>query len=210
MLLLKRNAFEVSSDSPLVKEDAVAVVAKAEEIVNAAEAEASRIAEDAKSAYEVERKRGYEDGIAEGRKQILAQKLEMLDESIAYMERIEGALSDIVVKALRKFVCDIGDRELVVQIVKKSLDAIIRNQSVVTLRVAPEMVVTVKERLGEILAEFPSVLRADVKENPRLKGAACVVETEVGSVEASVDGQLEAIEKSLAKSFGRRNGGGAA
>ena len=210
MLLLKRNTFEVSSDSPLVKEDAVAVVAKAEEIVNAAEAEASRIAEDAKSAYEAERKRGYEDGIAEGRKQILAQKLEMLDESIAYMERIEGALSDIVVKALRKFVCDIGDRELVVQIVKKSLDAIIRNQSAVTLRVAPEMVATVKERLDEILAEFPSVLRADVKENPHLKGAACVVETEVGSVEASVEGQLEAIEKSMEKSFGRRNGGGAA
>lgn len=210
MLLLKRNGFEVSSDSPLVKGDEVAVVAKAEEIVNAAEAEASRIAEDAKSAYEAERQRGYEDGLAEGRKQILAQKLEMLDESIAYMERVEGELSDIVVKALRKFVCDIGDRELVVQIVRKSLDAIIRNQSAVTLRVAPEMVGTVKERLGEILAEFPSVLRADVKENPHLKGAACVVETEVGSVEASVEGQLEAIEKSMEKSFGRRNGGGAA
>lgn len=210
MLLLKRNGFEVSSDSPLVKGDEVAVVAKAEEIVNAAEAEASRIAEDAKSAYEAERQRGYEDGLAEGRKQILAQKLEMLDESIAYMERVEGELSDIVVKALRKFVCDIGDRELVVQIVRKSLDAIIRNQSAVTLRVAPEMVATVKERLGEILAEFPSVLRADVKENPHLKGAACVVETEVGSVEASVEGQLEAIEKSMEKSFGRRNGGGAA
>ena len=209
-MLLKRNAFEVSSDSPLVKADEVAVVAKAEEIVNAAEAEASRIAEDAKSAYEAERKRGYEDGLAEGRKQILTQKLEMLDESIAYMERVEGELSDIVVKALRKFVCDIGDRELVVQIVRKSLDAIIRNQSAVTLRVAPEMVATVKERLGEILAEFPSVLRADVKENPHLKGAACVVETEVGSVEASVEGQLEAIEKSMEKSFGRRNGGGAA
>ena len=210
MLLLKRDSFEVSSDSPLVKDDEAAVVAKAEEIVNAAEAESARIAETAKAAYEAEKRRGYEDGIAEGRQQILAQKLDMLDESIAYMERIEGALSDIVVKALRKFVCDIGDRELVVQIVRKSLDAIIRNQSAVTLRVAPEMVGTVKERLGEILAEFPSVLRADVKENPRLKGAVCEVETEVGSVEASVDGQLEAIEKSMAKSFGRRNGGGAA
>ena len=73
MLLLKRNMFEVSSDSPLVKEDAVAVVAKAEEIVNAAEAEAARIATDARSAYEAECKRGYDDGIAEGRRQILAQ-----------------------------------------------------------------------------------------------------------------------------------------
>ena len=33
MLLLKRNGFEVSSDSPLVTGDEVAVVAKAEEIV---------------------------------------------------------------------------------------------------------------------------------------------------------------------------------
>ena len=74
MLLLKRKTFEASTDSPLVRADEAAAVARAEEVVAAAENEAAAIVAEAKAAYEAERKRGYEDGIAEGREEILRQK----------------------------------------------------------------------------------------------------------------------------------------
>ena len=37
----------------------------------------------------------------------------------------------------------------------------------------------------------------DVVEDPRLKGPACVLETEAGVADASVDSQLAAIERSI-------------
>ena len=204
MLLLKRNTFEVSADSPLVKGEEVATIARAEDIVAAAEAEAARIVEEAKAVYEAEKKRGYDDGISEGRAQILMQKLDLLDESVAYMEKVEGRMAEIVMKALKKCVAEIGDRELVVQIVKKSMQAIVRNQNQITVRVASEMVPVVKARIDEILSEFHSLTFIDVREDPHLSATACVVETEAGSVDASVEGQLEAIERSMKKNFEKR------
>lgn len=203
MLLLKRKSFEVESSTPLVTAEEAASVARAEDVIAAAEAEAKRIVEIAGKEREEERKRGYEDGIAEGRAEILMQKLDLVDESVRYMESIENKVTDIVVKALRKCIAEIGDRELVVQIVKKSMLAVVRNQRQITIRVNPEMVPTVKERLQAILAEFPSVSFADVVEDAHLAATACAVETEAGIVEASIEGQLAAIEKSVRKGFSK-------
>ena len=204
MLLLKRKTFELSTDSPLVKADEAASVASAEAIVAAAEAEAAKIAEDAKAAYAAEKKRGYDDGIAEGREQILVQKLDLLDESVAFMEKVEEKIAGVVIQAMRKCISEIGDKELVVQTVRKALQTIIRNQALITIKVAPAMVDVVKARMDDILSGFPTVTHADVKEDRHLENTACVVETEAGIVESSVERQLAAVEKSIKKSFERR------
>lgn len=201
MLLLKNKSFEVETDASRVSSDEVGTIARAEEIIAAAEKEASRIVDEAKAAFEAERQRGYAKGVAEGKSEILMQKLDLLDESVRYMESVEGKMAEIVMKALKKCVAEIGDKELVVQIVRKSMQAIVRNQRQITVKVAPEMTETVKARLKEILADFPSLAFAEVVEDANLSGAACVVETEAGLVEASVDGQLAAIEKSIRKNM---------
>lgn len=205
MLLLKKKTFEIESSGPLVTADEAASVADAQAIIAAAEAEAAKIREEAKAAYEAERQRGYADGIAEGKTEIMMQKLDLLDESVRYMESIEGKVSEIVMKALKKCVMEIGDKELVVQIVRKAMQAVVRNQRQITLKVNSDMVGVVKARLQEILADFPSLSFADVVEDPHLAPAACVVETEAGLVEASVDGQLKAIESSIRKNFAKEN-----
>lgn len=205
MLLLKKKTFEVETERPLVTAAEAAVLAQAEDVIAAAEGEAAQIREEAKTAYAAEKKRGYDDGIAEGKTEILMQKLNLLDESVRYMESIELKVSEIVMKALRKCVAEIGDTELVVQIVKKAMQAVVRNQRQITLKVNPAMVPVVKGRLQEILADFPSLSYIDVAEDAHLDATACVVETEAGLVEASVEGQLAAIEKSIRKNFAKES-----
>lgn len=203
MLLLKKSTFEVSADSSLVTAENAAAVASAEQIAAAAEEEAARIREEAKAAYEEEKRRGYDDGIAAGKQEILMQKLDLIDASVNFMESVEGKMSDIVMKALKKCVAEIGDQELVCQIVKKAMQAIVRNQRQITVKVAPDMVPVVRARVQRLLEDFPSVSALDVVEGENLASTACVVETEAGIVEASIDGQLEAIEKSIRKSFSK-------
>lgn len=205
MLLLKKNTFEVETDRPLVTAAEAGVVAQAEDVIAAAEAEAARVREEAKAAFAEEKRRGYEAGIAAGKAEILMQKLNLVDESVRYMESIELKVSDIVMKALRKCVAEIGDTELVVQIVKKAMQAVVRNQRQITLKVNPSMVPVVKGRLQEILADFPSLSYIDVVEDTHLDTAACIVETEAGLVEASVEGQLAALEKSIRKNFAKES-----
>ena len=203
MLLINRDNFSLSSDRRLIKASEVGVVGSAHEIVAAAEAEAARVREEAKSAYEAEKKRGYEEGLQNGKMEIAMQKLDLLDSSVAFMEGVEQKMADVVMKALKSFVVEVGDREMVVNIVRKTLNAVIRTQRHVTLKVAPEMVGVVKERVASFRQDYPTVETFDVIEDSRLKGSACILETEAGVADASVETQLAAIEKSLQRHIAR-------
>jgi len=199
MLLIKKDSFALQSDRRVVKAADAATVSSAADIVAAAEAEAERIREEAKAAYEEERRRGYDKGIADGKAEIVMQKLDLVDSSVAFMESVEDKMAEVVMKALKSCVMEIGDREMVVQIVRKTMAAVIRTQRQVTLKVAPEMVESVRARASELTTTFPTIETFDVVEDPRLKGAACILETEAGVADASVETQLAAIEKSLRK-----------
>ena len=199
MLLMNKKDFALQSDRRLVKATDVATVRTAAEIVAAAEADAARIREEAKAAYEAEKRRGYEKGVADGKMEIAMLKLEQVDSSVAFMEGVEKKMADVVMKALRSFTVEVGDRELVVQIVRKTMNAVIRTQKQVVLKVAPELVETVRAKVAELRIAYPTIETFDVVEDPRLKGASCVLETEAGVADASVETQLAAIEKSLKK-----------
>ncbi len=203
MLLIKKNDFEIQTPVRLVKASEAASVLEARQLIAAAEEEAARIREAARVAFEEERKRGYEKGLEDGKAAIVAKKLELLDESVAFMEAVEGKMVDIVMQALKKCVMEIGDRELVVQIVRKVMNAVVRNQRSITLKVAPDMVEVVRGRLDEIMKEYPLLDEIDVLEDSRLSGASCMIETEAGIADASVDTQLAAIETSLRKHFSK-------
>ena len=203
MLLIEKPNLSLVSDRRLVKAAEVATVKSAAEIIAAAEAEAARIREEAKVAFEQEKKRGYEKGLQDGKMEIAMQKLEQVDQSLAFMEAVEQKMADIVLKALRSCVVEIGDKEMVVNIVRKTMNAVIRTQRHVTLKVAPEMVATVKERVAALRQDYPTVETFDVVEDPRLKGPACVLETEAGVADASVDTQFAAIERSLKRHLSR-------
>ena len=199
MLLINKPELTLVSDRRVVKATDVATVRTAAEIIAAAEADAARIREEAKAAFEEERKKGYAKGIADGKMEIAMLKLEQVDSSVAFMESVEQKMAEVVMKALKSFVVEVGDKELVFQIVRKTMNAVIRTQRQVVLKVSPEMVETVRARIAEFRVAYPTVESFDVVEDPRLKGSACVLETEAGVADASVDTQLAAIEKSLQK-----------
>ena len=203
MLLVKKNELEIGSSGRLVKASDVAAVTSADEIIATAEAEALRLRQEAVAAYEAEKSRGFEEGLQAGLKKIAEDKLDFAYESAAYMESVEEKLADIVIKALKKCVSQVGDKTLVVEIVRKTMKAVVRNQRQITLKVAPDMVDTVKSRLGEILSDYPALERVDVVEDARLKGSAAIIETEAGVADASVDTQLAAIENSIRKHFAK-------
>lgn len=205
MLLVKKQSFELSSDIRLVKAADVQTACDAQAVIAAAESEATRLVDAAKLAFEEERRKGYAKGLADVQAEISRRKLELADESVAFMASVEGKMCDIVMNALRKCVDEIGDRELVVQVVRKVMKAVVRNQRQITLHVAPDMVEVVRSRMNDILADFPHLDEIDVQEDSRLKGTACAVETAAGIADASIETQLAAVEESIKRRFSRES-----
>lgn len=205
MLLIKNEGLELHAASRLLKAHEVAAVQTARETIAAAEAEAARIRTAAKAAFEEEKARGYAKGLEDGKRDIVAKQLELREQSVRFMAAVEQKMADVVMKALRRCVAEIGDRELVIQVVHKVMDAVVRNQQQITLKVSPDMVPVVKGRLAEILAAYPTLTYIDVQEDPRLKGTACIIETEAGVADASVETQLAAIEDSIRRHFAKEH-----
>ena len=70
MLLIKKKDFEIQTPKRLVKADEVAAVLQAQQLIEAAEAEADNIRVAARQAFEEEKKKGYDKGLEDGKAEI--------------------------------------------------------------------------------------------------------------------------------------------
>ncbi|MBR6058862.1 MAG: HrpE/YscL family type III secretion apparatus protein [Victivallales bacterium] len=201
MIIIRQGNLQIETTERLVKRSEAQSIVDAMELLEAVRKEAEDIRRQAQEEFETQRKLGYEKGLEEGKEEIAIQKLEQVEKSIDYLGSMENKIVEIVLTALKKCVAEIGDRELMVQVIQKAMQAVVRNQQQIALKVSPEMLPTVKERLNEILSKFPGVNYINLMEDSHLKGVSCVIETDAGNVEASLDNQLAAIEKTLRKCF---------
>ena len=201
MLIIRQGNLQIETTGRLVKRAEAQSIADAMDVLSAAQKEAEDIRQQAKEEFETQRKLGYDKGLDDSKEEIAIQKLEQVEKSIDYLSSMENKIVEIVLTALKKCVAEIGDKELMVQVVQKAMQAVVRNQQQVVLKVSPEMLPTVKERLNEILSKFPGVNYINLMDDPRIKGVSCIIETDAGNVEASLDHQLAAIEKALGKCF---------
>lgn len=177
----------------------------AEALLAEARARAAAYERDAQVAYEDERKRGFKEGQDEARMEAAEQMIEIVSRSIDYFGGVETKMVDLVMAALRKILADYDDRDRVVQVVKNALSTV-RNQKQVTLRLAPAQAELLRERLNELLAAYPAVGFLDITPDARLSADSCIIESDIGSVEAGIDVQLEAIRRAFEKSLGSRRG----
>jgi len=172
-------------------------------LIEAARADAEAIRAAARDAYEQERRRGYQEGAEAARLDAAEQMIANVSSTINYFEQVEDRVVDLVLQAMRKIVAGYDDRERVVLVVKGALAAV-RNQKQVTLRIAPDRVDALKEATDALLTAYPRIGYLDLVADPRLHGDACIVETEIGTVEASMEGQIAALGRAFAKILGSR------
>ena len=118
--------------------------------------------------------------------------------AIDYFESMEKSLAGLVTQCLEKVIGEMDDQDLILKIVRSGL-AIARNEQRVVVRVCPEELKVVQEANANLLQAFPGISILDITADPRLKRGACLVESELGVVDASLDTQLTAIKRAIAK-----------
>ena len=198
--LVKDENFEIRSQSRVLKADDYAVILQTEQLIEQTQKEAQKIIENAKAIYESEKARGYEDGSKEGKAAQAEKMMSAIIESVHYFSEVENKLVNIVMSATKKILSGFDDIELTKGIVGQALDKV-RNESKITLRVFPEHADAVRSQLKEITANYSNIGFIDVVPDSRIPEAACKVETEMGSVDTSVDLQLNALQTALLGNF---------
>ena len=187
----------------IVRAADVAAWEQAEGLLAAARAQADAILAGAEEALAAERARGYAEGLAEARMEQVEKMLDTVGRTVDYFAAVEGDMVALVMGAVRKIIDGYGDHERVLLVVRNAL-AVVRNQKQMTLRLPPAQVDAVRARVNELLAAYPGVGYLDMVADARLKGDACILESEIGLVEASIDGQIAALQGAFQKVLGSR------
>jgi type III secretion protein L len=175
---------------------------EAASLIDVATERARNIIADANGAHEAERRKGYAKGLDEARREQATQVIENVARNIDFLEKSEDWIVDLVMQAVRKVIEGFGDRERTVAAVRSVL-AIARDQKQVTLRLSPEQADALRAQIQDMMAAYPSIGFIEVVSERQLTGDTCVMESEMGVVEASIEIQLAAIQSAFDRTLGR-------
>jgi type III secretion protein L len=203
--LTRLDNLDMQPSGKIVRADELQTLLDADAIIGAAQAEAERIVAESREEYERQKKLGYEDGLNEGKLEMAMKMVDSVGYAVDYFSNLENKVVELVLKALKKILGDLDARERVVHVVRTAI-GVARNQPNVTLRVSPADAEIARERLNEITGPYPGIHFLEIVPDARLSATACILETEMGVIDASLDMQLAAIEKSLQKSVGGAGG----
>lgn len=180
-----------------------AALLQADVLVAQARAQADAIVAQAQSAFEAERERGYADGKEEALMGQAERMIETVGRTIEYFAGVENEMVDLVMSSVRKVIDGFDDREKVMIVVRNAL-AVVRNQKQMTLRLHPDEVETVRGHINDLLAAYPGVGYLDILADGRLARGACILESEIGMVEASLENQIQALRTAFQRTLGSR------
>lgn len=190
---------------------------EADLILREAQLEAERIIEDTKQELEslravIEeeaRKEGYEEGIAQARKQYedLIKEAEIIKEhaKTEYGEALAGMESNILEMILDISRKVIGlelsaSKEAMLEMVKQAFEKCTKSEGI-TVRVSPEDAVYLEEHKEHLhvsgISEF--IIKADSS----MKPGDCIIDTSFGSLDAGVETKLRKIEEAFRQALHR-------
>ncbi|WP_298067815.1 HrpE/YscL family type III secretion apparatus protein [uncultured Mailhella sp.] len=196
MFQLTASTVSPAPGTKILKAGDYSVLLEANALLEAARARAARIEQEAQKAYEERREEGYRDGQEAGKLELAEKVMETVLSSVEFIEGIEDTLVSVVNMAVRKIVGEIDDGERIVRIVRTALNTV-RGQQKVTVRVCPADEEAVSQALAAMTAGSSETAFLTVVADARMEKNACLLESELGVVDASLETQLKAFENAF-------------
>ena len=173
----------------------------ASDIVHDAFLRQQRIVHASELAYVAEQNRGYKDGLDRAQAESAQRMMDTVNGTVSYLTKVEQQFATLVFDAVKQVISDYDDKEKTIAVVKAGMNAM-RGQKHIVLKVNPENLEMVQAELRTLHQAFPMVTHVEAVAQPDVPKDACIVNTEIGSAEASISAQLKALNTSLGRVFG--------
>ena len=194
---LDHSKWKVADGIRVIKKQDLEKLIQASEIIDAAQKEAAKIKEQAKIDYQKRFEEGLLQGQEEGKAEYTLKIMETVLSSVDSLEGLERQLVDVVVQSVSKIIGEIPQDERIIRIVRKGLNAV-RGEKRVVIRVSLLDEPYVRNDLkAYILSPDGRSGYIEVIGDPNLRQSDCVIETQLGVVEAGLSSQLRILSKAL-------------
>lgn len=180
----------------VIRGEVYSASARARELLRKAQEEADAILQKARDEGEQEKKQGYEAGYQEG----LAQTTELLAKArLEYEQFVRSAHKDLLDLAFKVAEKIIGrqlevDETTVLDIVSQAMKSV-RQSRELTIRVHPDDAKVLRKNEEALIEKLGRQRVIDIMEDKKVQKGGCIIESEIGIVEAQLQTQLERLKK---------------
>lgn len=183
---------------PVVRADEANTWFSASAYLAQARRHGDEISAGARDALEEGRRRGFEAGRLAGVEEAVRLIAETKAAADNFLARLHDDLIELVIQIVREILDDFKSDDLAARAVVKAL-ARVRIGSELTILTAPEEADAIRQRLAVLLKDGGFVR---VAPDPRIAPRRCVLWSEFGQVEVSVDAQLQQLAMALRRDLG--------
>jgi type III secretion protein L len=194
---IKSLETELKPAERIIKADDYAYFIKAEQIAKEAENNKKQGELVATQALLKAVKNGIDQGAEESRQQLAEQMLKVSSDTLMQLAKVEKDLLDVVINAVRKIIEDYDDDKLALAMVRKGLKLVCKSQRVV-IRINPKKI---DKLMQGLMGLGQNIDFLEIMPDENLAEGDCVLESDLGIVRASLDEQLQHIEKSIKSAF---------
>lgn len=199
LLSIDRAAL-IAGRNPVIKADEFTAMVEARETVRLAQRAADQLRATTEAEIEQARRRGYEAGLREARAELSTQIAETKAQLEHSFASLEARIVQTVLKAVQQILANTSDRALLEPLIRRVL-AQANGDSPLRLRVSAEQFDAANDAVSSLLKEFPQVEWIDVAKDPNASRGTCVLESEFGVIDGSIDTQLAALRRGLLNAF---------
>ena len=203
-----KEVFGNQGSSPIVMDE---IYEKAAKIISKAQEEAQEMIDNAYSEAENLRNRSKEEGLEEGKREgeskvaeQINQAMETLNEAIKQRKKIikdaESELVRLSLKIAEQIVrSEVSlHKDVVLNIVTEAINRVSDRESII-IKVNKEDAEYIKNYKDKIQGIVDGVKNLSILEDSQVEPGGCVVETNLGYVDARISTKIELLEKALKK-----------
>lgn len=181
---------------PIIHQEEVALCQEAISLLQEAHKKSEEIVGSSRQEFERQKKLGMEQGLQEGRDKAIVHHLKTVLASLDYYEQSRSQLVRVVTSCLRRIIMDLPPEERVYQLVGEALDGL-KKQTHLTLQINPKDQEAVERAISKLQLRMPAGSTIEVRMHEELSPGACVLESPLGLIDASLESQLSILENSL-------------
>lgn len=188
----------------VLRQDDLKNAAEASALVREAQAEAARVkakARDILARVEEEAAKAREAGFAEGRDAGLASVTELLAQAHHHKDQMIRGFEKDVIRLVYDIAEKIIGRDLeeregaVVDLICKALQVATGHNIIILVN--PEDLDQVKKRQAQVVQSLDASRSIQIRASEKVAPRGCLIETEIGTIDAQLATQLEAIKRAL-------------
>jgi type III secretion protein L len=194
-----------AADGSIIPREQFSAMLSAQALVVEAEHHAQALRAQAESELAAARARGHEQGLEAARTEFAASVIEATARIESAYIGLEARIANTVMDALQRILGEVGEAQRMRSMIARALAAVTHDKPV-RLLVAAADFETAQRELAALRAEFPRVDVVDLQKNAQAGPGSCVLESEYGRVDASLETQLAAVRMGLIKAFVGRRG----